>query len=147
MSSLNKCMFIGRLGSDPQVRVTSSNQKVCTFSLAVSEKYKDSNGNQQESTEWINVVLWRKQCEIAEKYLRKGSQVYLEGKWKSQSWDKDGVKHYKTELIGNHFLMLGSKGNYSENPNTSNNTPQNQNNADSVGYDSEVPPYEDNCPF
>ena len=106
---LNKCIFIGRLGKDPEVRVTQGGSKVANFSLAVSEKYKDQSGNQQESTEWVNVVLWKKQAEICEKYLKKGSQVYIEGKWKTQSWDDpNGKKVYKTELIGSHFLMLGS---------------------------------------
>jgi single-strand DNA-binding protein len=139
MSSLNKCMFIGRLGKSPEVRVTNSGKKVATLSLAVSEKYKDQSGNQQESTEWISVVLWNKQSEVAEKYLKKGSMLYVEGKWKTQSWDKDGVKQYRTELLGSHFQMLGGgKGGSSETK------------SDNQGYGgpSDTPPaYEDNTPF
>ena len=139
MSSLNKCMFIGRLGKDPEIRQTQGGQSVATFSLAVTEKYKDQSGNQNESTEWINVVLWKKQSEIAEKYLKKGSQIYIEGKWKTQSWEKDGKKNYRTELIGSHFLMLGSKMDNNQQP-QQNQGAQGSDNGYGNDFPSEEPP-------
>ena len=106
MSSLNQCNFIGRLGKDPEVRSTPAGAKVCNITLAVSEKY-----NGEDKTEWVNVVLWKRQAEIAEQYLRKGSLIYLSGKMSTSSYgDKDGNKRYKTEIIGFSFQMLGSKG-------------------------------------
>jgi single-strand DNA-binding protein len=143
-------MFIGRLGKSPEVRVTNSGKKVATLSLAVSEKYKDQSGNQQESTEWISVVLWNKQSEVAEKYLKKGSMLYVEGKWKTQSWEKDGQKHYRTELLGSHFQMLGGgKGGSSETKADVDGYPKNsQPQNPTYGGQNETPPaYEDNMPF
>ena len=107
---LNKCMIIGRLGKNPEIRTTPSGSKVANFNVAVSEKRKDKQGQVQESTEWCKIVLWGKLSEIAEKYLRKGSLVYIEGKLKTRDWeDKDGVRKYTTEIIGNQLQMLGSK--------------------------------------
>lgn len=149
MSSLNKVMLIGRLSKDPEKRMTNSNQEVSTCSIAVNERFKDKNGQQQERVEFVNLVFWRRQSQILNQYCKKGSMLFIEGKLQTQSWDDpQGNKRYKTEVVVSNFQMLGSKGNSSENPNTSNNTLQNQNNGDSVGYNSEVPPYEDgNLPF
>jgi len=139
MASLNKVMVIGNLGKDPEIRATPSGSKVATFSIAVTERFKDKNGQQKETTEWVNLVLWRKQAEIAEKYLRKGSAIYAEGKLQTQSWDDpQGNKRYKTEVVVSNFQMLGSKGNSSENPNSSNQ---------SFGGQEAIPPYEDSIPF
>ena len=121
---LNKCIFIGRLGKEPEIRVTQSGQKVANFSLAVSEKYKDKQGSQKESTEWVNVVLWGKQSEIAEKYLKKGSQIYIEGKWKTQSWEHEGRNMSRVELVGSHFLMLGSGSSGGQQQSTQNSPSQ-----------------------
>ena len=109
MASLNKVQVIGNLGRDPEVRMTPSGSKVASFSLAVTERFKDKNGQQKESTEWVNLVLWRRQAEIAEQYLRKGSSIYAEGKLQTQSWDDpNGQKRYKTEVVVSNFQMLGS---------------------------------------
>ena len=118
MASLNKVQVIGNLGRDPEVRMTPSGSKVASFSLAVTERFKDKNGQQKESTEWVNLVLWRRQAEIAEQYLRKGSSIYAEGKLSTTSWENNGQKHYKTEVVVSNFQMLGS-GNRSENTNSS----------------------------
>ncbi len=108
MASLNKVQVIGNLGRDPEVRMTPSGSKVASFSLAVTERFKDKSGQQKESTEWVNLVLWRRQAEIAEQYLRKGSSIYAEGKLQTQSWENNGQKHFKTEIVVSNFQMLGS---------------------------------------
>src|SRR5690554_7863187 len=98
MSSLNKAMIIGRLGSDPEVRYTQSNTAVATLSIATSERFKDSNGEYQERTEWHRVVAWSRLAEICQQYLKKGSLVYIEGPIQTRSWeDKDGQKKYMTD--------------------------------------------------
>lgn len=107
MSSLNKVLLIGRLGKDPELRTLENGGKVCTFSLATSEKYKDRDGNKKENTEWHNIVLWNQRAEIAYKYLSKGSQVHIEGKLTTRSWKTDsGEAKYITEIIGSNIIML-----------------------------------------
>jgi single-strand DNA-binding protein len=114
MAALNKVMVIGNLGRDPEVRMAGST-KVANFSVAVTERYNDRNGQRQEKTEWINIVLWARLAEIAEQYLKKGSTVYVEGKLETQSWDdKDGNKKYRTEVRGLSMQMLGGRGQSSE---------------------------------
>ena len=109
--SINKAILIGNLGADPVLRYTPSGDAVCTFSVATSERYKDKSGQQQEKTEWHNNVVWRKLAEICGQFLKKGSQVYLEGKITSRSYDKsDGSgKAYITEIVCDQMKMLGSK--------------------------------------
>jgi single-strand DNA-binding protein len=103
---LNKVQIIGNLGSDPEVREAGSSV-VANFKVAVNEIWKDKNGEKQTTTEWIPVVAWRQLAEICEKYIRKGQMVYVEGKWKTRSYEKDGVKHYTTELLADTIKMLG----------------------------------------
>ncbi len=109
MSGVNKVILIGRLGKDPEIRNLDGGVKVATFTLATTETFKDKNGVKQEQTEWHNVVLWRGLAEISEKYLNKGSQVYLEGKIKTRSYEKDGTKKYMTEILVDNMTMLGGK--------------------------------------
>ncbi|MFM7021632.1 MAG: single-stranded DNA-binding protein [Flavobacteriales bacterium] len=110
MAGVNKVILVGNLGKDPEVRYLEGGVPVANFTLATSETYKDKNGNRIEQTEWHNIVVWRGLAEIAEKYLRKGSQVYVEGKLRTRSWDdKDGVKRYSTEIIADNMTMLGGK--------------------------------------
>jgi len=110
MAGINKVILIGRLGKDPDVRHLDNGVTITKFSLATSEYYKDKDGNRVEKTDWHNIVLWRNLAEIAEKYLTKGRQIYLEGKIRTRSWDdKDGNKRYTTEIIGNSFTILDSK--------------------------------------
>ena len=106
----NKVVLIGNLGKDPEVRHLESGAVVASFPLATSESYKDKTGNKVEHTEWHNIVVWRGLAEIAEKYLRKGKMVCVEGKIRSRTWeDKEGNKRYTTEIIADNFRMLGGK--------------------------------------
>ena len=110
MAGVNKIILVGNLGKDPEVRQTNNGTKVVNFSLATSETYKDKNGERQTETEWHNIVIFGKLAEIAEKYLCKGSQVYLEGKNKTRSWDDDaGITRYATEVVVRDMTMLGKK--------------------------------------
>lgn len=110
MGSLNKAMIIGRLGSDPEVRYTQSNTAVATMNIATTEKYRDSNGEMQESTEWHRVVAWNKLAEICQKYVKKGSQIYVEGPIQTRQWeDKDGQKRYTTEIKVLTLQLLDSR--------------------------------------
>lgn len=105
---LNKVILIGRLGRDPEVRYMPNGEAACNFSVATSESWKDSNGQKQERSEWHNVTMYRKLAEIAGQYLKKGSQVYLEGKIQSRKYQgKDGIERTTYEIIANEMKMLG----------------------------------------
>ncbi len=111
MSSLNKAMIIGRLGQDPDVRYTQSNTAVANMSIATSERYKDNMGEWKENTEWHRVVAWGRLAEICQEYLKKGSQVYIEGPIQTRKWeDKEGQTRYTTEIKALTMTMLDSKG-------------------------------------
>ena len=108
--SVNKVILVGRLGRDPETRYTSSGQAVCNFTLATDETYKDRSGERQKRTEWHRIVIWAKQAEIAQQYLRKGSLIYVEGRIQSREWqDKEGQKRTTVEIVANSFRMLGSR--------------------------------------
>ena len=110
MAGVNKVILVGNLGKDPEVRYLDSGVAVANFSLATTESYKNKEGERVNQTEWHNVVLWRGLAEIAEKYLKKGSSVYIEGKIKNRKWeDKDGNTRYNTEILADNMTMLGSK--------------------------------------
>jgi len=110
MSSLNKAMIIGRLGQDPDVRYTQSNTAVANLSIATSERYKDKQGEWKENTEWHRVVAWGRLAEICQEYLKKGSQVYIEGPIQTRQWeDKEGQTRYTTEIKALTMTMLDSK--------------------------------------
>jgi len=111
MSNLrNKVQLIGRLGQAPEVKHLESGKKVANFSLATDEKYKNAKGELIENTEWHNLVAWGKTAEIIEKYVQKGSEIAIEGKLTSRTWDdKDGNKRYTTEVLVNELLLMGSK--------------------------------------
>lgn len=108
MAGINKVILVGRLGRDPEVRYTPSGVTVANFSIATSEEWKDKNtGQKQERTEWHRIVAWRRLGEICGEYLRKGKQVYIEGKIQTRSWeDRDGNKKYTTEIIAQSMQML-----------------------------------------
>ncbi len=110
MAGINKVILVGNLGSDPEVKTLENGIKVARFSLATSETYKDRNTSERVTqTEWHNIVLWRSLAEIAEKYITKGSQVYIEGKLQTRSYqDKEGVTKYSTQVIAQNLTMLGS---------------------------------------
>ncbi len=119
--SLNKVMLIGNVGKDPEVRYLDGNNnpnsgstKVATFTLATTERYRDRNGELRENTEWHNIVAWRNSADVAEKYIRKGTQLYIEGKLRTRSWtDQTGNKRYTTEITVDNLQLLGRK---SDNP-------------------------------
>jgi single-strand DNA-binding protein len=109
--SLNKVALIGNLGADPESRKTGDGTSVVSLSLATSEEWKDKSGEKQEKTEWHRIVLWRGLAEVAEKYLTKGSKVYIEGKLQTRQYeDKDGQTKYTTEVVGRELIMLGGQG-------------------------------------
>ncbi len=111
MAGVNKVILIGNLGKDPEVRAIEGGRKVVQFSLATTESFKDKQGNKCDNTEWHNIVFWGPIVDVIEKYLKKGSQVYIEGKIKTRSYDdKEGKKRYITEILGNNLTMLGSAG-------------------------------------
>ena len=108
MSGINKVILIGNLGKDPEVRYLDSGVAVANLSLATSENYKNKDGERITQTEWHDVVLWRGLAEVAEKYLKKGSSVYVEGKLRTNKWvDKDENTRYKTEILADKLTMLG----------------------------------------
>ena len=108
--SVNKVILVGNVGQDPELKYTPSGAAVTNFSVATNEVWKDNEGNSQERTEWHRIVLWRKLAESAGEWLKKGGKVYIEGKLQTRSWeDKDGVKRYMTEVVGDNFTMLDSK--------------------------------------
>lgn len=108
--SVNKAILVGRLGRDPETRFTGGGQAVANFSLATDESYKDKNGERQKRTEWHKIVVWGKQAEIAQQYLKKGSLVYVEGRIQSREWqDKEGQKRTSYEIVATNFRMLGSR--------------------------------------
>lgn len=110
MAGLNRVTLIGHLGKDPELNYLEGNITVAKFSLATTESYKDKAGNRIDNTEWHNIVLWRGQADNAGKYLKKGSLIFLEGRIKSRSWtDKENVKRYATDIVGERFMMLDRK--------------------------------------
>ncbi len=108
---LNKVMLIGHLGNDPELRTTTSGQSKVNFTLATTESFKDSDGNWQEKPEWHRIIVWGKLAEICNQYLKKGRQVYVEGRLQTRSWDdtKSGEKRYTTEIICTDMQMLGGQ--------------------------------------
>ena len=110
MAGINKVILVGNLGKDPEVRHLEGGASVANFTLATTESYKDKTGNRTEQTEWHNIVVWRGLADVAEKYLKKGMTIYLEGKIRSRSWDdKEGIKRYTTEIVADTFTILSSK--------------------------------------
>jgi single-strand DNA-binding protein len=121
MAGINKVILVGNLGKDPEVRYLEGGTAVANFPIATSETFKDkTSGERKTNTEWHNIVVWRGLAEIAEKYLKKGAQIYLEGKLRTRQWqDKDGNSRYTTEIIADNLQMLGRKED-----NSSSTTPQ-----------------------
>jgi len=110
MASVNKAIIVGNLGRDPELKYMPSGDAVCNFTIATKDTWKDRDGNQQEKTEWHNIVAFRRLAEICGEYLKKGKQVYIEGRIQTRSWDdKDGVKKYFTEIVADRMQMLGRR--------------------------------------
>ncbi len=110
MRGVNRVMLIGNLGKDPELQFLEGNIAVAKFSLATTESYKDKNGKLMSQTEWHTIVLWRGLAELAQKYLHKGSLVYIEGRLKTRSWeDKEHNKKFATEVVGDNLIMLDKR--------------------------------------
>lgn len=110
MRGVNKVMLIGNLGKEPEMQMLEGNIGVAKFSLATTESHKDKSGKLVSHTEWHTIVLWRGLADLAQKYLHKGSLVYIEGRLKTRSWeDKEGNKKYATEIIGENLIMLDKR--------------------------------------
>ncbi len=108
--SVNKVILVGRLGRDPETRYTGGGQAVANFSVATDETYKDRNGELQKRSEWHKFVVWGKQAEIAQQYLKKGSLIFIEGRIQSREWqDKEGQKRTSFEIVASNFRMLGGR--------------------------------------
>lgn len=135
MASVNKVILVGNLGKDPEVRYAPSGDAICNFSLATTESWKDkSSGERKELTEWHRVSFFGKLAEIAGQYLKKGSQVYVEGSLRTRKWtDKEGVERYSTEIRGDEMKMLGSR------PEGGGNNQQRPSAPDDGGYDTPPP--------
>ena len=111
MAGVNKVILVGRLGKDPELRNFENGGSIATFTMATSETYKDKvTGEKKEITEWHNIVLRKGLAEVATKYLHKGDMLYVEGKIRTRSWEKDGVTRYTTEIIGENMNMLSTRG-------------------------------------
>ncbi len=119
MAGINKVILLGNLGKDPDIRHLEGGASVANFPLATTEFYKDKNGNKVEQTEWHNIVLWRAQAEFAGKYLKKGNMILIEGKLRTRSWeDKDKVKRYTTEVVGDNVTIVNNSHNVRKEENT-----------------------------
>jgi len=129
--SVNKVILVGNVGKDPEIRHLDTGVAVANFTLATSESYVAKNGEKVTTTEWHNIVLWRGLAEVAEKYVTKGRQLYIEGRIRTRNYDdKDGNKRYITEIYGDVMQMLGSKSD--DNKAGANQFAQNQNNPNSI---------------
>lgn len=111
MASVNKCIFIGNLGRDPEIRYMPSGDAVANFSIACTENFRDKSGEKQERTEWVRISMFGKLAEIAGEYLKKGSSVYIEGRLQTRKWtNKEGQDQYTTEIVADRMQMLGGRG-------------------------------------
>ena len=108
---VNRVTLVGRLGRDPETKFTGAGQAVANFSIATDETYKDKNGARQKRTEWHRIIVWGKQAEIAQQYLKKGALIFIEGRIQSREWEKDGEKHRSFEIVSSNFRMLEAKKN------------------------------------
>ena len=110
MGSVNKVILIGNLGADPELKYTPSNRALCNLRIATTDVFKDKGGQRQERTEWHRVTVWGDQAENCSKYLSKGRSVYVEGRLQTRSYDKEGQKHYATDVVADRVVFLGSGG-------------------------------------
>ena len=110
MGSVNKVILVGNLGADPELKYTPSSRPLCNLRIATTEVYKDKSGQKQEKTEWHRVTVWGDQAENCNKYLSKGRSVYIEGRLQTRSYDKDGQKHYATDVVADRVVFLGGGG-------------------------------------
>jgi len=104
--SVNRVTLLGNLGKDPAVKYTTTGKAVANFSLALTERFKDRDGEWKDRTEWVNIVLWDKLAEVASNYLKKGNKCYIEGRLSTRSYEKDGVTKYVTEVVGSELVLI-----------------------------------------
>ncbi len=149
--AINKVILVGNVGKDPEIRHLDSGVAVANFPLATSESYIAKNGDKVETTEWHNIVVWRGLADVAEKYVTKGRQLYIEGKIRTRSWDdKDGNKRYTTEIVADVMQLLGPRP---DNQQSDNNSRYGDKQAESGGFSSasepdvEEPGGDDDLPF
>lgn len=144
---VNKVILLGNLGNDPEVKYTQGGMAIATLSVATTYSRKDKDGNFQEKTEWHRVKLFGKTAEVAGEYLKKGSQVYIEGRIEYGSYEKDGVKHYTTDIIGEDMQMLGGNpdGGQQRQPAQRREPAQRPAPAPAKGFDDV--PFDDDIPF
>ncbi len=116
MSGINKVILVGNVGKDPEVKYLEGGIAVAKFPLATTEVYKNKEGQRVENTEWHNIVMWRGLAEVAEKYVRKGKQLYIEGRIKTRQYGEENAKKYFTEILADTMTMLGTKGDGNSNP-------------------------------
>ncbi len=142
MAGVNKVIIIGRLGQDPEVRYTPNGQAVANFNVATSENWTDkTSGNKQERTEWHRIVVWGRLAELCKDYLKKGRQVYIDGRLQTRNWDdRDGKKRYITEIVANTIQFLGSSSERSESDTTTDPGVEYVNDAPT----NNVPPFDTN---
>ena len=153
--SVNKAILVGNLGKDPELRYTPSGTAVCTFSLATTDRFKNKQGEQQDRTEWHNIVVWAGLAEICGKYLTKGKQVYIEGRIQNRSYDdRDGNKRYISEIVATEMQMLsrageqgGGSGSGSSYGNSGGNRQTSQSNEPSGGPEESHFNPDDDIPF
>lgn len=142
---LNKAMIYGNLTRDPEMKALPSGMQVCSFSVATNRTYNDRDGKRQEAVDYHNIVAFGKQADVIAKYLTKGSGVYVEGRLQTQSWEKDGVKHYRTEIVLDRFEFGpksgGSTGPASAGQSAGSSSPSAGNGTDSRGGAPVLPEY------
>jgi single-strand DNA-binding protein len=148
--SVNKAILVGNLGKDPELRYTPSGTAVCTFSLATTDRFKNKQGEQQDRTEWHNIVAWAGLAEICGKYLTKGKQVYIEGRIQNRSYDdRDGNKRYISEIVASEMQMLSRAGEQGGGSSGSGSSSRPTTPSEDYSSDSQEPPFnpDDDIPF
>lgn len=141
--SVNKVILVGNVGRDPEVRHLDKGVTVARFSLATTENYTSKTGEKVSTTEWHNIVVWRGLADVTEKYVKKGSQIYIEGRLRTNTYEKDGVKHYATEINADTLQLLGKREGQSENG----SQPMQTEAVQSVNEPDFNQPEEDDLPF
>ena len=150
MAGVNKVILVGNLGADPEIKYLDSGVVVANFRIATTENYKNKQGEKVSQTEWHNIVLWRGLAEVAEKWLKKGSSVYIEGKIRTRKWeDKEGNTRYNTEILADNMTMLGGRKDYSPDQQLEQDIPKNNSSVDSnkINIKSSSNEIDDDLPF
>lgn len=149
MANLNKCLFIGNLTKDPEIRYASSGDAIANFSIAINEGWKDKNGERKNKVEYINIVMYRRLADVAGEYLKKGRPVYIEGRMQTRKWQtKDGQDRYTTEIVADQMQMLGGRDeqqSYSETKQT--REPEQKPIQKEISNESDFDDFDDDIPF